>query len=503
MALRAAIFDMDGVVTDTTKLHFKAWQNMFNAFLKRYAQSQAFFTSDDYLYYLDGKPRFEGIKSFLNSRGLGLPLGTPEDNHDKNTIYGLGNWKNAIFNDLVDHDGVDIFSSTIELIKKLCEQGIKTAIVSSSKNCVKLLERAQLNDLFAARVDGNVLQKLGLNGKPHPDMFLEAAARLQTSPLDCVIFEDALSGVQAGARGYFGLVVGIARQPDMRGPLKQMGADWVVDDLDAVTVNQLVEKMPDSLPNALECLPCIAEQSAYKKMVVFLDYDGTLTPIVDKPEKAILSDEMKAVLIKLSQKASVVVLSGRQLSNLQELIGLESLFYAGNHGFEIFNPLSNDTIVIVTEYKETISNAYNLLHQLLQDVQGVIIEHKALSLSIHYRLVKAEDVPIIEENLNKVLELHPQLKKHHGKKVFELRPHIDWDKGKALLHILEILSHHYAHIYPIFLGDDVTDEDAFMAIEDCGVGILVSKEQRRTSAAMVLEDPKQVEQFLEALTHLA
>ncbi|WP_264770385.1 trehalose-phosphatase [Coxiella burnetii] len=348
-----------------------------------------------------------------------------------------------------------------------------------------------------------VLQKLGLNGKPHPDMFLEAAARLQTSPLDCVIFEDALSGVQAGARGYFGLVVGIARQPDMRGPLKQMGADWVVDDLDAVTVNQLVEKMPDSLPNALECLPCIAEQSAYKKMVVFLDYDGTLTPIVDKPEKAILSDEMKAVLIKLSQKASVVVLSGRQLSNLQELIGLESLFYAGNHGFEIFNPLSNDTIVIVTEYKETISNAYNLLHQLLQDVQGVIIEHKALSLSIHYRLVKAEDVPIIEENLDKVLELHPQLKKHHGKKVFELRPHIDWDKGKALLHILEILSHHYAHIYPIFLGDDVTDEDAFMAIEDCGVGILVSKEQRRTSAAMVLEDPKQVEQFLEALTHLA
>ncbi len=230
----AAIFDLDGVITDTAKVHAQAWKRMFDDFLRERASKTggAFraFEVDDYTRYVDGKPRYDGVAGFLGSRGIDLPWGSPSDGEDKATVCGLGNRKNRYFHEHLARYGVEVFESSVVLLKALRKAGIKTALVSSSRNAAAVVEAAGLTALFDAHIDGQDLERLGLKGKPAPDLFLAAAERLGATAKRAIVVEDAISGVAAGRAGGFGLVIGIDRhgEPDA---LASAGADIVVSDL--------------------------------------------------------------------------------------------------------------------------------------------------------------------------------------------------------------------------------------------------------------------------------
>ncbi|MCK5097046.1 MAG: beta-phosphoglucomutase family hydrolase, partial [Desulfobacteraceae bacterium] len=229
----AVLFDLDGVVTRTADTHANAWKKLFDEYLEKKSDTGSFVPfdlKDDYIRHVDGKPRHKGVKAFLASRSIDIPYGCVHDAPDKETICGLGNRKNYFFSDLLKKKGVTVYGSTIALIKQLRKNGFKTAIVSSSKNCLQVLKAADIEALFDTRVDGVVSEDLGLTGKPEPDIFLEAAKILDADVNRCVVVEDALSGVMAGKKGGFGMVIGVNRA-DQAKKLKENGAHLVVDDL--------------------------------------------------------------------------------------------------------------------------------------------------------------------------------------------------------------------------------------------------------------------------------
>ena len=237
----AAIFDLDGVLTDTARIHANAWKAVFDAFLQRWAQRsgqifQPFNIVADYLDYVDGRPREDGIRSFLSARGISLPEGSEHDPEDGDTVYALGERKTRLFLQALKK-GIDPATGAQTLLRTLRQAGIKTAVASSSKNTAAILHAAGLNDHFDACVDGLDAEALKLPGKPDPALFLETARRLRVEPLRAVVFEDALAGVEAGKRGHFGCVVGIGRGQQSIA-LRQHGADVVIKSLQDVRVTE-------------------------------------------------------------------------------------------------------------------------------------------------------------------------------------------------------------------------------------------------------------------------
>jgi alpha,alpha-trehalase len=235
--LEAVIFDLDGVITDTASVHAAAWKRMFDRFLaqrpRRGDEDHRPFSADDYYLYVDGKPRYDGVESFLASRGIRLRRGSPDDPPTADTVCGLGNRKDALFLARLAEQGVAAYPSSIELLHRLRAGGFRTAVISASRNCVEVLEAAAIAGLFEVRVDGVDADELGLKGKPDPAVFLEAARRLGVEPRRCAVVEDALAGVEAGRRGGFGLVIGVDRGGHAEA-LRQRGADVVVADLGEV-----------------------------------------------------------------------------------------------------------------------------------------------------------------------------------------------------------------------------------------------------------------------------
>lgn len=238
--MEAVIFDLDGVVTRTADVHAEAWKRLFDEYLEARARrgGEPFVPFDlrsDYLRFVDGKPRYEGVASFLASRGVELPRGTPEDPEERETVCGLGNRKNRYFLETLERSGAAPYATTLELIAVLRGRGVSVAIVSSSRNCVAVLEAAGIRELFDVKVDGLDAGELGLAGKPDPALFLEAARRVGVEPAHAAVVEDAISGVEAGRRGRFGLVIGVDRA-EQREALAAAGADLVVGDLAEVAV---------------------------------------------------------------------------------------------------------------------------------------------------------------------------------------------------------------------------------------------------------------------------
>lgn len=235
----AVIFDMDGVITDTATTHADAWTRLFDEFLQQRATrtGEPFvpFSNQDYLAHVDGKPRYDGVRDFLTSRGIELPEGTPQDSPDAETVHGLGNRKNRFFVAEITEHGVERYETTVELIHALHDHGIRTGLISSSRNAVQVLTAAGVLDLFDSKVDGVDAERRGLPGKPDPAVFIAAAADLGATPDRSVVVEDAVSGVQAGRTGDFALVIGVDRGGNAQA-LAANGADVVVADLADVQV---------------------------------------------------------------------------------------------------------------------------------------------------------------------------------------------------------------------------------------------------------------------------
>jgi beta-phosphoglucomutase family hydrolase len=233
--VRACLFDLDGVLTDTASVHTKAWKAMFDAFLSERAKRTGgefvpFDAAADYRKYVDGKKREDGVRSFLDSRGITIPDGDPDDSGDAETIYGLGNRKNDMFNKVLKKDGVEVFDGSRRYLEAVSAAGLGIAVVSASANTPEVLRITGLDRFIQQRVDGNTLREEHLPGKPAPDSFLRGAQLLDVAPDAAAVFEDALSGVAAGHAGHFGYVVGVDRVGQAE-ELRKSGADVVVTDL--------------------------------------------------------------------------------------------------------------------------------------------------------------------------------------------------------------------------------------------------------------------------------
>lgn len=234
---------MDGVVTDTAAVHSAAWKRMFDEYLRRRAtqtgaEFHEFTHAGDYRTHVDGRPRYQGVAAFLGSRGIHLPAGTPEDPAGRETVCGLGNRKNELFNEIIATGGVRLYESTVALVHALRAAGVRIGLATSSRNAALILNRTGTGPLFATVVDGLVSERLGLRGKPQPDIFTTAAANLGVPPARAVVVEDAVSGVRAGAAGGFALVIGVAREDNAR-ELHENGADMVVRDLAEASVEAI------------------------------------------------------------------------------------------------------------------------------------------------------------------------------------------------------------------------------------------------------------------------
>ena len=231
----AVLLDLDGVITDTASIHAACWKQMFDAYLQQRAAERGeplrpFEIATDYRLYVDGKPRFNGVRDFLTARGIHLPEGSPDDPPQAETVGGLGNRKNDLVNTVIAEVGVEPYAGSVTFIHQLRHQGFKIAVVTSSQNCEAVLKAVKLDAFFEVRVDGNMIRAQHLAGKPAPDTFLTAAQRLGVTPARAVVIEDAISGVQAGRSGNFGLVIGVARKGNAE-ELRHHGAHLVVHDL--------------------------------------------------------------------------------------------------------------------------------------------------------------------------------------------------------------------------------------------------------------------------------
>jgi beta-phosphoglucomutase family hydrolase len=240
----AVIFDLDGVITFTARVHAAAWKELFDDYLRARAVSidtpfRPFDAAADYYAYVDGKPRYDGVQSFLKSRAIEIPHGSPSDSPGDETVCGLGNRKDDLFNRKIDETGVDMDAQAVRFAQELRNHGVLVGLASSSRNAVPILQKVGILNLFQAIVDGLVSERLHLHGKPEPDIFLECLAELDRSlnPQRAAVVEDAISGVEAGQIGGFALVLGVDRNHTHA--LEQHGANWVINDFSEITADQL------------------------------------------------------------------------------------------------------------------------------------------------------------------------------------------------------------------------------------------------------------------------
>jgi HAD superfamily hydrolase (TIGR01509 family) len=245
LPFKAVVFDLDGVVTKTALVHASSWKAMFDEYLKLREERDGepfkeFTHENDYLPYVDGRPRYKGVQSFLESRGINIDFGDPSDEPGQETVCSLGNKKNIVFKEILERDGVEKYDSTVRWINELKDLGIHVGVASSSKNCQLILQKTGLEVLFETRIDGVVSAEMGLQGKPEADIFTVAAEKMGCIPAESIVVEDAVSGVQAGRNGKFGLVIGVARENNEK-ELEENGADVVITDFEGIDTAKVVE----------------------------------------------------------------------------------------------------------------------------------------------------------------------------------------------------------------------------------------------------------------------
>jgi alpha,alpha-trehalase len=265
-----------------------------------------------------------------------------------------------------------------------------------------------------------------------------------------------------------------------------------------------MEAKPAFVPLALDALAEVLAALRVRRPAVFLDYDGTLTPIAARPELAVLSSDMRRAIERLAAVCTVAIVSGRDRTDVEKIVGIANLFYAGSHGFDIAGPGG-----LRMEHEEAgrfapaLRQAARELHQRVDSVAGSLVEDKKFAVAVHYRLVADGALREIERAVDDVVARHPELRKTGGKKVYELRPRLDWHKGKAVQWLRGALGVDGPDVLPFYLGDDETDEDAFETLRDGGIGILVAAQPERTRARYRLRDTDEVRRFLEQIAQAA
>jgi len=386
-----------------------------------------------------------------------------------------------------------LLEPTVALARQLRGAGVATAACSSSSHCQEILETAGVDDLFDICIAG----ERGLADDGDPAVLLEATRRLGMSPQRCVVVEDADAGVVAGRDGGFALVIAVDRS-GRADELSPFDADIVVTDLSDVAV-RTGDKRISEIPNALESYGQLIGITNARESMLFLDYDGTLSPIVSDPSAATLVDGAAEALELVAAVCPVAVLSGRDLADIRTRVGRPGLWYAGSHGFELAGPdgtyHQNEA---AAAFVPALGRAATELCDSLAQIPGVRVEHKRFAVAVHYREVAPENVGEIIAATHR-LGQRAGLRVTSGRMLVELRPDIDWDKGTALAWIRDRVEA-TGSLMAIYIGDDLTDEDAFDTVQFDGVGIVVRHDEdgdRKTAANFTLQGPDQVREFLQ------
>lgn len=479
ISAKAIILDVDGVITDTRKLHFKAWKKIFDQILAE-NKINAVFRQEDYEKYVDGKPRQDGLTSYLDSRSLHLT---------KNQLENLSIRKDQFFKEFLKTDKPEVFPDARKAISKWRKNKIQLGAISSSKNSRLILEQAGLLDSFDVCIDGEEGERLHLAGKPDPAYLFEATKRLSLDTEDCVLIEDAISGVAAGKKALFKEVVGISR-PGQTAPdeLYAAGADTVVRSLLEI----------GKIPNALEAWEDIKSHVGSKDVALFIDFDGTLSEIVADPNQATIKESIKDVLHRCSASIKIAVISGRDRIDVKGRVGIDDIFYVGSHGLDMCGPgCFYYQVEDAEKFSAELQDATMAATLAFQKVKGVYLERKSFSTAIHYRMVADDEVDSIRVMIFDMIKNFPNLRAKEGKKVIEIFPDIAWGKGEAVKKLSEILNIDPEFTLPIYLGDDLTDEDAFKELRHKGIGIKIDDGSHApTKAGYFLNNTGEVEKFL-------
>ena len=483
--MKAIVFDLDGVLTQTQKLHATAWREMFNEFLLKRSGAAAEFTPEDYRLYVDGKPRLEGIKSFLASRHIQIP---------DDEIEVLGNKKNKLYIAALKKEGPHLIEDSFSFVVKLASKKVPMAVVSSSRNCRMIMEQTGLIKFIPTIVTPDEAQTKNLRGKPQPDYFLEACRLLKVNPKESIMVEDAISGIQAGRSAGFERVIGMKTSKDPGGmnELKSAGADEVVTSLWDITGMDEYLK----LENARENIKKILEKN--RNYFLFLDFDGTISEIVRDPADARAVPGVVELISELGHRMPVCIITGRDTEVIRKFINLSHVYYAACHGFEITGP--SELHYELTEARNMIpefDKAQSFLSRKLGEYSGIIIERKKFGLAFHYRMISSPEVrEKIITTVSDYCREHPTFKLRPGEEVIELLPNLKWHKGKALLKLYDVLELSKKDFPPLYFGDGKTDEDAFRELINWGISILVSREGRPTLAHYKLETPSETKNVL-------
>ncbi len=495
---KAYIFDLDGVLTQTHDLHARAWNKLFQEFLLKRRQESHNKNEDlhdydakkDYQNLLDGKPRLEGIKSFFKSRNIPI---------EEKLIVDLGEKKNIFYQELLEREGPHLARESVSFIQKLKEHNIPMAVVSSSRNCRLILKMAGIDDYFKVIIDPQIAESKHLRGKPRPDYFIEAAQKLNKQQNECAIVEDSLAGIKAGKDGHFKKVYAIKLDKDKQAmeKLKAEGADQVLSSLWEIKEAQELLTLPD----ALDVFKSIFPENEKKNYFLFLDFDGTLSPIVAEPEKARPLEGIKEIVQRCSELSPVCIITGRDTEVIKKLLPLTDIYYAACHGFEITGPKGYhyelpEALALIPAF----DRAQHLLTLRLSGMEGLIIERKKFGLAFHYRKMGSDSViATLKKEIQEYCLNHPEFRFQLGEKVIEIQPHLNWDKGKALLKLYQVLNLKMKDTPPLYLGDGNTDEDAFREMRECGIPVLASIEVRPTLARYHLKGPEEAKKFLETI----
>jgi trehalose-phosphatase len=401
---------------------------------------------------------------------------------------------------LFDLDGalacdVPLFGATIDLARKLRGIGVAAAAYSSRPRCQQALKDAGIDDLFGVCIDG-IAGEHGTAETPDPTVLLDATRRLGVRPQRCVVIENSAAGVAAGRDGGFALVIGI--DGNGGGELARAGADVVLADLADVAV-RTGDRRISELPNALTSYGQLIGITSARESMLFLDYDGTLSPIVSDPAAATLVDGAAEALELVAAVCPVAILSGRDLADIRSRVGIPGIWYAGSHGFELTGPdgtyHQNEAAALSIPLLE---RAADELANGLAGIPGVRVEHKRFAVAVHYREVAPEHIGEIVSTTHK-LGARDGLRVTTGRMLVELRPDLDWDKGTTLAWIRDRIDP-ASDLLPIYIGDDLTDEDAFDAVRFDGIGIVVGHDEdgdRKTAAHFALQSPDQVREFIQ------
>ena len=387
----------------------------------------------------------------------------------------------------------EALDSTVPLLRRLTDVGIATAIYSSTRDCAQVLRAAGIDELVNLRVD--VVE-------PVPAVLTETASRLGVRPVRCVVIDRDQAGISAGGDGGFSLVIGLERN-GQADELLSCGADTVVADLAEISVRSGGSAM-SRIADAAQVYSQVKELVATRRPVVFLDFDGTLSDITAHPDSATLVDGAAEALRALAEQCPVAVISGRDLADVRERVKVDEVWYAGSHGLELMAPDGTyHENAAAADLIGTLARAACRLAEMIGDISGIELEHKRFAVAVHYRNADPADIDRVTAAVRS-LGRSEGLRTTAGRKVIELRPNLYWEKGTTLNWLLERIqasdcAADAASVLPIYIGDDITDEDAFDAVQFDGVGIVVRHAEHgdRPSAALFsLESPSTVVEFI-------